>query len=338
MKRLSLFFTFLLVSPAFAWTTKVQDPAGILSAGEADALRAKEFPFDVNVLVGVYPNRQVLDQAVHNCVDGPNLLCVGIDPTHRFSYTHFGSGLNIPTSEFNSIATSGNPYFKNERWADGVISIAEKTNSVRISHVSLTSNGSVVVVPSVLTKTADVGFSWWVFGSVIFVLAAVGLLAARRAKKTAEKLNEDMEDFRSEADEMRTRNIEEQGWHDQMKGKVDKKKRATKATKLLPSTATAPLIVEHNRPPSVVVQQDSGINSLLAYEIGRSSARQETVREIERPTPSYVSRSNDDGGGGGSSFGGSSGGGGWDGGGGGGSFDSGGGGGFDSGGGGGGDF
>lgn len=271
---------------AYAGEVQIKDAMGVIPTSQADAVRADgpRWPFDLRVMTGDYPSGRALDSAVHSCVDRPNVVCVGIDPVHHSTYVHFGTGTGVRPSDFEAIAASGNSLFKAGDWQGGIEAIADRAVQSRQQA------GSVHPSPP---PGMDAG--WWIFGTLVAIVALVGIWIAWRSRKRQEELaarmNSDMDDFREEASEYRSRNLEERDWHDKM-GATMRRRPA------VPVPASAPTA----QSTVVVNQQSSGNDLLLGYELGRMTSpapvikEREVVREVVREDPSTSWSTSDSGG------------------------------------------
>lgn len=119
-------FSLICAAPAMAGGLTIQDQTNRLSTDQIEVIRATaaSLPFDVAVLTGDYPNKAALDQAVSQCVVKPLIVCIGIDPGHRATNVHFGTGTGIPSNSFSTISSAGNMYFKLGDFGAGIAAIA----------------------------------------------------------------------------------------------------------------------------------------------------------------------------------------------------------------------
>lgn len=340
-------------------TVYIHDDAGTFSSADIVALQgeAGRWPFSLHVLTHNTASKAELANLVHQCVTGPDVVCVGLDPAGHRTETHFGTGTGVRPQDFNAIAAAGNASFKAGNWRGGIESIADQAKA------SSQTTAAVVVVQQ--PAPVETSSSVIVRTGLALVVAAIGatlwyLFKPYKSKaETKEKreLKATVEDLKAEAEQYRARNIEEQEWHDKFKATV-----APNTTKLdaravrysdrfdkggvriVAPVTPAPVYVAPRPTPvaaPVIVNQSSDVSNLVAgYALGRIDATPTRERVIERvvereesPRSLYSSSSSSDSGGSSSSwdYGSSSS---WDSGGSSSSFDSGGGG-FDSGGGGG---
>src|SRR6202021_34132 len=107
---------------ANAGTLTMRDDAQVFSPGDADRLRAvvAQAPFDARlVTTTVYADQAGLSRFVGQLVSEPDMVVVGIDPTHRHVQVHFGTGSRIPEAQWPVIERAGNDAFKRGAWEEG---------------------------------------------------------------------------------------------------------------------------------------------------------------------------------------------------------------------------
>lgn len=335
----------------------IDDPSGVLGSKAAE-LQSLASPFDLKIAIVSTDSRAALDARVASMVTSSNTLAIGIDPTHHYTFTHFGVGTGVPRDRYQDIARSGNGEFKAGRWGDGVLAIASNAAAAKKESQHTT---TTIVVPSQVT-TVEKPVPIWPFALGAAAIALGFWLVWRWNKRRQAEISSTIDDFKSETAQMRSRNVEEQAWHDRFKeGRAAQNDPSPRAEDLQaqpppPSPRTSrrvvselpapppkapPRRVVHHyvpapiAPPPVVVQQSSGNDLLTGVLIGEAIASRPAYRAPEpeyhrhrTPTPDPSSFSSGSGGGGfdwgGSSDSGGSGGGdfggGFDGGGGGGDF------------------
>src|SRR5689334_14543843 len=92
----------LFSAPLLAGTVRVEDTPDKLDATAESSLVSlgATLPFDALVLVTTtYATASDLDGAIGRRVDAPNLVVVGIDPEHRRTSVHFGTGSGVAASD-----------------------------------------------------------------------------------------------------------------------------------------------------------------------------------------------------------------------------------------------
>lgn len=321
MKKM-IFALMLVSSMAFA-NVSVYDHAGVLSQAQQTALttQGSRWPFDLHVLTGTYPTPNAFESAVHNCVNGPNVVCIGIDPAHHKTSVHTGTATGIPSG--SGISAVGNPYFKNADYQGGIEAIASRARELYHSNVVQTtrnvSTGYTQQPIQVHIDNPNTGMStgWWLFAILMLALIGIGTWVVVRARKTVKKINDDMNDFRDEAFEMSSRNMETRDWHEKMKTKVQ-----PEAHPMMPAQTTTALpakqdsvnltignpvanlnvggqqanvVVAQNVPATTVVHNHYGNN--LGYSYGPNPTLTGSVvgdvilaNELARPAPVVVER------------------------------------------------
>lgn len=327
MKILSLFVAMMISNIALA-SVSVYDHVGVLTQAEQGSLIANgsRWPFDLHVLIGTYPNPAALNSAVHNCVNSPNVVCIGLDPSHHKTNVHFGTAVGVPASEYASIVSAGNSYFRDANYQGGIEAIATRTRTVAHSVSSpVTYNQDVthtVIQQPVQVHVDSTGTSagWWFFSFFMLLIVGACIWAVSKSRKTVQKINSDMNDFRDEAFEMSSRNMEERDWHEKMKAKQTVDQHPMMPTKTVaslpapskqvivqPVVQSVQSVVAAPVTPSTTVIHNhisgggsgysgSGVTDvLLGYELGRITAptpvynppvviEREVIRE---PAPSY---------------------------------------------------
>lgn len=341
--------------------TFVDDSTQTLGTDAIGRINSANSSLDLKVVVASTGNRAELDQMVGRLVNSANTVAIGVDPIHRYTFTHFGTGTGISSADYQTIARAGNGEFKAGHWEQGIEAIIASANAASVR----TAARSSVIVQQPVTVVEHPVSAWpFVAGGVGFCLAAVLLVRWLKRRQADQALV--LDGFREEAAQMRARNVEEQGWHDKFKAQEKlNRKPVTPPPAKAPRHVPAPPIGKSQarrlnaQPPSTTVtfeEQDriayertlsryrqqnpapapevhhhydnSASNLALGYMIGNATApRVETIVEV-RPerhradTPAPSSSSSSDWGSSSSSSDSGSGGGG---------FDSGGGGGFDGG-------
>ncbi|MBI5512580.1 MAG: hypothetical protein HY909_02365 [Deltaproteobacteria bacterium] len=111
---------------ALAGSLELRDEAGLFDEAAVQALRAEASrqPFDVRVWTTArYADRWALDRATAAMVVAPDVLAVTLDPAHRRTSVHVGTGLRIPTTRYRALGDAGDVSFRAGRWGDGVVAI-----------------------------------------------------------------------------------------------------------------------------------------------------------------------------------------------------------------------
>jgi uncharacterized membrane protein YgcG len=279
----------------------IQDPGSTLSTYQTDALIAKAaaYPFDIHVLIGVGgSSRAAFEREVSSFVaPDSRTVSIGVNPLHHFTFVHSSAALGVPPGP--QVAQAGNVFFKSGNLVDGIDAIAAKANQLRVEPVAqrnfvATPDQRVIEsqtgVPIVIQENHTAAGVWW--GLAAFVLASglvVGFVV-RRARKARQAAREAQEALTIEAAELAALNVEERDWHDAMA-------RTKRSAPPRVAYSTAPAFPAAPTPaPVVVQQQNSGLDLLIGYELGRSREPRIVEREtiIERaPSPPYESSSSD---------------------------------------------
>lgn len=305
----------------------VDDQTGTLSQGDIARLQAIASPLDVKVRLAATETRGELDVDVGQMVTSANTLAIGVDPVHRYTFTHFGTGTGISRGDFQAIARAGNGEFHQGHWAEGINAIVASASAASSREAAAT--GVVVQPTTVVEHEAPV---WpFILGGGLFVLMFA--VFVHWFRRRASKLDAAVDGLNQEANEHRARNVEEQAWHDEFAAKHAPAKLSRPPSRGVRSVPSSPAYAPAAQAvPSIVNNQPGNSNDLLTgVLIGESMARAEpapviveTPRSIDSgyssgsDSSSFSTPSSFDSGGFSGGFGG--GGGGFDGGGGGGSF------------------
>ena len=325
----------------------IEDPSGILSASDYASIKTVSSPLDVKVIVTSADSKPGLDMHVHDLVTSANTLAIGVDPIHHYTFTHFGTGTGIQRGDYQGVARAGNGEFHAGNWAAGIRAIVNAANAAS----SEGEHGTVLVTEP--TTVVEHPAASWPYLVGFGVLAAICLVAWRWMRRKSIAIEKAAQEARDEAQEMRSRNIEEQGWHDKMAAKmpatspVDAPVLASAPPSAAPRQPSRLRSTPRSAPPRyipaptyapaaipLIVNQGSNDGLLAGVLLGEAMSRPAVVeREVVHESPRYERDTGSDAGSSsssfdsGSSFDGGSGGGGFDSGGGGGGFDGGGGGG-----------
>lgn len=314
---------------------QIHDEAGLLGPGDLSVLQTASgrWPFEVHILTSTSSsNRGAFEARVSAAVTGPNVVSIGLDPTHHMTIVHFGKETGVPASQWSAIYSAGNSEFKESHWVDGLTRIGDRAFSAKQQAETVT------IQPDRPAGSTD-HTGAWVFGGLVAVACIIGLYYWWRAKKQTEERERQLELENEALAEKQARNREEAAWGDKYREKVSDddapsppRRRASSGRSAYqqPAPAPAPVYVASPAPaPStVVVNQTSGGGGsgdlLTGYMIGSMSHQpivreREIVREVDvvhdrdsgGGSSSWGSSSNsNDSGGGGSSWSNDSGGGG----------------------------
>lgn len=229
----------------------VDDSTGTLGTDAIGRINAATSAFDVKVVVASTGSRGELDATVGRLMNSANTVAIGVDPIHHYTFTHFGTGAGIASGDYQTIARAGNGEFKAGHWEQGIEAIIASANAASVR----TSARSSVIVQQPVTVVEHPAPIWpFIAGGVGFVFAAV--LLVRWMKRRQADQAKVLDGFREEAAHMRSRNIEEQGWHDKFQanqpatehGRARARKLATKPPMRNMKHIVAPL-------PEVIVNE-----------------------------------------------------------------------------------
>jgi len=310
MNKITLFIALLMSNVALARVV-VHDNAGVIPSNQKDALisSGSRWPFDLHVLTGVYPTPAALNNAVHRCVTGPNVVCIGLDPVHHKTNVHVGTATGINVDD--SVSSAGNSYFRNGDFRDGIEAIASRARD--LSHPVVVNNHPVPVVPYSTQPvqvhidnpnagdTSHIGL--WIFFALIFAgLVAWVIYRTRRNDKLVNKINTDMNDFRDEAFEMSSRNIEQADFHEKLAAKMNADKPKPMMPAPVPAALSAaspkivaqPVVTAPVQPTTVVHNhygQDYGYNPTLTGSVMTDVLLADALtRPVVSPAPVVVER------------------------------------------------
>lgn len=193
---------------------QIQDTTGSLSALDRDMLSGISTPLDVNILLTAADSRPGLEIQVHDMVTTANTLAIGVDPVHHYVFTHFGTGTGIRKADYLAIEKAGNAEFHAGHWGAGLRAIVNSATAAS----SQTQRSEVVIQQP--TTVVEHSASAWPFVVGFGLLAAAVLLVWRWMRRRSIAIENAAQEARDEAQELRKRNIEEQGWHDKLSQKM----------------------------------------------------------------------------------------------------------------------
>lgn len=208
----AVLFTCLLSTVANAYQTRVLDQAGVISANDASLLALRsDLPFTTKVQTGTYSTRTDLESVTSGCVDAPEVVCIGLDPIHRWVSVHFGTGTGVPHSMFAQLARAGNASFKQGSWSRGIqdiqnatLAAVEQAQAPKPQPVVYSTTTPVVLAiankkENESPMSHDVGwFMWFLFvAAVAFVLWCIYKLSTRvkKQEEVASSLREERDEY-----------------------------------------------------------------------------------------------------------------------------------------------
>lgn len=270
-------------------TITINDPLETLTAQQATTLQVKAaaYPFDIRLtIVSNLSSKPLFESQVAAMVDGPHVLAIGVDPQHHFTHVRGSADLGLPNGP--EVAAAGNRYFRKGDLVTGIDSIAARANDLRVSAKLVSSqSGDPIIVHQHQTAVVV----WWILGATMVLTAVTLVYLWLRNRKRERDLVAQTAAAAEEAAELRGRNLEEGVWHERMRGKAE----TTSSPPLpvggpsgqrapyqapapsytpFPSPSPTPIIVNSPAP------NNSGLDMLIGYELGRS----ESPRVVERET------------------------------------------------------
>ncbi|MDO9019200.1 MAG: hypothetical protein Q8S73_11640 [Deltaproteobacteria bacterium] len=178
----------LVPTTALAGNLQIRDPGDVLPAQEEVSLReaARAWPFDARVVVTTeMSSRADFDRYVGAQVASANMVVVGVDPTHRLTSVHFGTGTRIARARFSAIENAGDGWFRQGQWRSGIEAILTSANSA----VGSGSPGAVAGSPAGASESRSnesaPSFPW---GLVLLGLGgvAIAVMVFRAARNRAQ--------------------------------------------------------------------------------------------------------------------------------------------------------
>lgn len=169
----------LMTTTAQAGTLQLRDSADLLTPDDESALRteASRYNFDVRVLTDTrYADRASFDRYVAAQVSSASMVVVGVDPMHRRTSVHFGTGLRVATNRYTAVENAGDPSFRQAQWRQGIDAILGAAQS------SVNTGGAGDALAPAGERPA---FPWGLVllgGGAVLVVAMLVRAARRRAQ------------------------------------------------------------------------------------------------------------------------------------------------------------
>jgi len=290
----------------------VDDQVGVLSPAARQDLAATSTPHRVVASFVKVASEADLDALVGKCVTTPNTICIGVDPVHHKTRSHFGIDTGVPRSTFQQVSLAGNLDFKTGDWAGGIKSIIARADAV-----SLRVDRPAAVV--IETTRVEAPFPKWPFYVGFGLLGLLVGFFFWRARKRERELLAARDDMRREAGEYAGKNIEADRDRDVERKfrEIEESRRPARRSHPAVDWRPEPIAPQPAASQTVVVSSQSGSGDLLTgLVVGEAIGRRERTPAPEprrhrtpTPVPSYSSddyssssssSSDDDGGGGGS--------------------------------------
>lgn len=257
-----LAFCFAAQRAASAGTLTVRDEIGLLSGSDTLSLRdaASRWSFDSVILVrNTASSRDAFLRGVKDGVSGPNVISIGIDPTHHFTGVFFGDRVGVPRSDYDTIFKQGNADFRAKDWAHGLQAIGDYANGVAHAVVFDTPQPQAQAPvpasrPAPVASAPHEGLGFFGWALILGVLGGAAYFIFRRRE---------------------TVSVLDSGRLSNTTGGIE--------------PVYSPTYARRAPAATVVVQQpSSGVDPLLAgvigYELGKSSERHTSYAP---PTPAY---------------------------------------------------
>lgn len=176
---------------------QVVDELGYLSTTSKAGLEATPVAFNVKVFISE-DTRNSLETQMKDCATSRSSLCIGVNPTARFSAVYYGGDV-APAASVAEIKKAGNPSFRKGDVEQGVKDIILRAQSV---------SATARVVVQQPMQTIDHPVPVWPFvtgfGGLAVIIAAAVLIFRRQQRKAMKAV----EDVQREAGELASRNIQ----------------------------------------------------------------------------------------------------------------------------------
>ena len=301
---------------------QIVDPGQTLSPAQVDALTAKAHAYPFDVIVEIQTQYALSRASFENQValrvtPGSRIVSIGVDPRQHYTFVRSSAALGVPSGR--QVAEAGNPFFRQGNLVEGIDAILAKANQLRVEPVAprhfVAGPDQRVVqsqagVPIVIQENHTSAGVWWGVGGFVLVAGAVVAYVVWRTRQARQEARKAQEALTAEAAELAARNVEEQSWHDRMAKQrraqpephevsfaptppayTDPPVRRVRQTSPVKRVTRAPAPTPQ---PSVVVvdgNRNNGLDMLIGYELGKSSAPAPAPviieREVTRPAPSY---------------------------------------------------
>jgi uncharacterized membrane protein YgcG len=270
----------------------VHNNESILSHSEVERIQTvgAKWPFNAEIVVETSFSKPAFEAEMKGWVQTPTTVAIGVDPKHHFTITRFGNETGIVPEQWNDIAKSGDPLFKQGKWADGLIAIGARAEmsheQAKAAPFLSTPQATVIVPPRETHMDLSTKILFWSVG--LFGAVAVAILAfnAWRAHKKRKEFEAKAAEAARELEEKQARTREEKEWHEKFKetvgtpGPVSAARQRTSPPapvmpRPAPPAAPAPVYAAPAQ-QTVVVQGGGGSGDLATgYLIGSMSARRD---------------------------------------------------------------
>lgn len=240
---------------------RVTDDVGALSASAKQALEGLSSPLQIKVVFQSAPSREVLSNDMWKCVISPDIVCVGVDPKHKFTATQFGKATGISQSDFPTVARAGNADFHDGNWTAGVKAIVNQANTLaRQSHeysspiyktplshqIEIVGAAQNPIHQTLIISETPVPV--WPFILGFGIIAVVVWLSVRYLRKSQDRFTRAIENKEREAAELASRNIKESAWMDALEKKADTASLPSSQSNRPPTPVSTPLLEQQRQP------------------------------------------------------------------------------------------
>lgn len=147
--------------------------------------RANAYGIDIKLTVsdGSHSRAQ-LEQHVASRVTGRKQISIGVDPKHHFTFVRGSRDLGLPSGP--EIASAGNSFFRTGDLVGGIDAIAARANSLKSEAVTSHTGAPIIIHQHTPPATTSVSAWWYLGGLGVVVLAVVGYVLWRNAKRERE--------------------------------------------------------------------------------------------------------------------------------------------------------
>ncbi len=265
MKRIATFLAtliaiVLLVLPTMAGAIKVYDNANVLSDGDEVTLAATAtaWPFD-SVIYTDNVDRQALKLMAGKHVTTPRTVVIAVSPSAKGTSVRFGSGTNVDSSLWETIAKTGDASFKDKKWRIGIEAIGFRSKlaveqaSAAVAPTTTTSRQPAPVV--VHHKNAASTGAWIAIGLCVAFFFGIAVWMVRRQRRSATELKEAADKLSYEAGDIASKSIAMDERHEgalwsQAEGRANRRmaSRPARSTPDVPRSSYAPPVPRYTSP------------------------------------------------------------------------------------------
>ena len=120
-------FATLVVLPTSAeplFTPEIEDKQVILGREDILRIHAESRPYRFRV----FTDTGDLEQKAKDRVDSRKTVVLAIDKERQKVFVRFGEDVGVRITDSDAISASGNAYFREKRWADGILAIMARVD------------------------------------------------------------------------------------------------------------------------------------------------------------------------------------------------------------------